>query len=124
MTNQAKRNEEDGTRPIESDLSKIQEIYMKFKEVCNPKYADNKTIFVLIVVFMYSPVSFSNNYISGKGVRKSIAKVLRLSKQSVTNYFNNARALILNHSGFRNEVERVYKLICDAPLRHCQDETP
>ena len=109
---------------MKRDLSEIPLIYDVFKKVCNPKYADNKTIFVLTIVFLYSPVSFANNYISGKGVRKSIAKVLGLSKQSVTNYFNNARALILNHSGFRSEVERVYGLICDAPLRHCQDETP
>ena len=121
---QANRNEEEWTRPMKHDLSEIPEIYERFKEVCNPKCADNKHIFILIVVFMYSPISFADDHICRNGVRKRIAKVLGLKECSISVYFGIAKSLINNHSGFRNEVERVYGLICDAPLRHCQDETP
>lgn len=104
-------NEEDSTRPIKNDLAEIPQIYEKFKVVCNPKCRDNTGIFIVIAVYLYSPVSFANSYISRNGVRNGIAEVLGLSKQSVTNYFNNARSLILCHRGFRAEVERVYKLM-------------
>lgn len=107
----ASRNEAENARPIKSDLSEIPSIYEKFKEVCNPNYKDNKCLFVAIVVFLYCPVSFVDNYITRKGVRKGIAKVFGLSNCSVSVYFGNAKSLILNHYGFRKEAERVYNLL-------------
>ena len=115
QSNQAKRNEENGTRPTKSDLSEIPAIYERFKEVCNPKCTDNTAIFITIVVFMYCPISFANNYISQRGVRKSIARVLGLKDCTISNYYSNAKSLIMNHAGFKKETDRVYGLICDTP---------
>ena len=99
--------------PIKSDLSEIPLIYERFKEVCNPEYKDNKCLFVAIVVFLYCPVSFVDNHITRKGVRKGIAKVFGLSNCSVSVYFGNAKSLIFTHYGFRKEAERVYSLLMD-----------
>ncbi len=112
----ASKVEMEEARPLRTDISEIPAIYQRFLEVCDPKCKDNNSIFILLVVFMYSPVSFVSNYISGKGVRKGIAEVLGLSRSSVSVYFNNAKSLILNHHGFRKEVERVYSLMAIAFL--------
>lgn len=108
---QISKKEEENVHPQKNDLSEIPAIYEKFKKVCNKNCKDNKSIFIVIVVFLYCPVSFVDNYICGKGVRKSIAKVLGLSNSSISVYFSNAKSLILNHRGFRKEVERVYNLL-------------
>lgn len=111
LKNIAIKNEEEFTRPMKSDLSEIPHLYQRFNEVCNPERKDNKSLFVAIVVYLYCPVSFVDNYIKRKGVRKGIAKVFGLSNCSVSVYFGNAKSLILNHRGFRKEVERVYNLL-------------
>ena len=106
--NIAIRAEYNNTRPMKEDLGEIAHIFEKFKSVCNPKYKENTRIFVLLVFFMYSPVSFLNKRICRGGVRREIAKVLGLSNSAVTIYFGDAKSLLLNHKGFRDEAERIY----------------
>lgn len=123
----ASKVEMEEARPLRTDISEILLIYKRFLEVCDPKCKDNNSIFILLVVFLYSPVSFVRNHISGSGIRKGIANVMGLSCSSVSVYFNNAKSLILNHHGFRKEAERVYSLMaikpfCELPPRG-QDET-
>jgi hypothetical protein len=96
---------------MKNDCNEIPQIYEKFKKVCDPECKDNRSIFILIIVFMYNPISFSNGHISRGKIRKSIAGVLGLSNSSVSVYFSNAKSLILNHNGFRKEVERVFSLL-------------
>ena len=107
--NIAIKAEYNNTRPMKEDLGEIASIFDKFKSVCNPKCKDNTKIFVLLVFFMYSPVSFLNKRICRGGVRREIAKVLGLSNSAVTIYFGDAKYLLLNHKGFREEAQRIFE---------------
>lgn len=107
------RAEYDSTRPIKEDLGEIAHIYEKFKQVSDPRYKENMRVFVLLVFFMYSPVSFLNKRVCRGGVRREIAKVLGLTNSSVTMYFGDAKFLLLNHKGFRKEAQRVFELLVE-----------
>lgn len=109
--NLAIKAEYDGTRPLKQDLKEIASIYDKFKQIANPMCKENTKIFILIVFFMYSPSSFVNQKILRGGVRREVAKVLGLTNSAVSMYFGDAKSLILNHRGFRDETERVYSLL-------------
>ena len=98
---------------MKEDLGEIMHIYEAFKSVANPKCKDNTKIFVLLVFFMYSPVSFLNKRICRGGVRREIAKVLGLSNSAVTIYFGDAKSLLLNHKGFREEAQRLFELLTE-----------
>ena len=111
--NVAIKMEYNGTRPMKEDLGEITHIYEAFKRVANPKCKDNTKIFVLLVFFMYSPVSFLNKRICRGGVRREIAKVLGLSNSAVTIYFGDAKSLLLNHKGFRDEAQRLFELLTE-----------
>ena len=104
--------EHNNTRPMKHDLSEIAQIYKTFQGVANPECKDNTKIFVLLVFFMYSPVSFLNKRICRGGVRREIAKVLGISNSAVTIYFSDAKSLLFNHRGFRDETQRVFDLLC------------
>lgn len=101
------------TRPMKDDLGEIKAIYGKFLEVANPMCRDNTKIFVLIIFFMYSPVSLVNKRICRGGVRREIGRVLGLSNSAVTKYFADAKSLLFNHKGFRNEAEGAYQRLCE-----------
>ena len=109
--NQLIRLEYENTRPLKEDLGEIAHIYDVFMQVADPKYKDNTKIFVLLVFFMYSPVSLLNKRIRRGGVRREIGKVLGVSNSVVTMYFGDAMSLLFNHKGFRDEAERVYKAL-------------
>ena len=111
--NAAIKMEFNGTRPMKEDLGEITHIHEAFKRVANPKCRDNTKIFVLLVFFMYSPVSFLNKRICRGGVRREIAKVLGLSNSAVTIYFGDAKSLLLNHKGFREEAQRLFELLTE-----------
>lgn len=123
--------EYNGTRPIKDNLGEIAHIFDRFKAVADPTCRDNTKIFVLLVFFMYSPMSFLDKRICRGGVRKEIAKVLGLSNSAVTKHFGDAKSLLFNHKGFRDEAERVYTRLSeltdepsDALTRQpCQDDT-
>ena len=109
--NLAIRAEYNSTRPIKEDLGEIASIFEKFKAVCNPKCKDNTKIFVLLVFFMYSPLSLLNKRICRGGVRREIGKVLGLSNSAITKHFVDAKSLMFNHKGFREEAQRVFELL-------------
>ena len=106
--NLAIRAEYNSTRPMKEDLGEITHIYEAFKKVANPKCKDNTKIFVFIIFFMYSPVSLFNKRICRGGVRREIGKVLGLSNSAITKHFVDAKSLMINHKGFRDEAERIY----------------
>ena len=106
--NQLIRLEYENTRPLKEDLGEIAHIYDVFMQVADPKYKDNTKIFVLLVFFLYSPVSLLNKRIRRGGVRREIGKVLGMSNSAVTMHFADARSLMFNHKGFRDEAERIY----------------
>ena len=106
--NLAIRAEYNSTRPTKEDLGEITHIYEAFKKVANPRCKDNTKIFVFIIFFMYSPVSLFNKRICGGGVRREIGKVLGLSNSAITKHFVDAKSLMINHKGFRDEAERIY----------------
>lgn len=106
--NLAIRAEYNSTRPTKEDLGEITHIYEAFKQIANPRCKDNTKIFVLLIFFMYSPVSLLNNRICRSGVRREIGKVLGLSNSAITKHFVDAKSLMLNHKGFRDEAERIY----------------
>lgn len=108
MKNLAIRAEYDNTRPQKEDLSEIGHIYEVFQQIAEPNCKDNTKIFVLIIFFLYSPVSLLNGRICRGGVRREIGKVLGLSNSAVTKHFVDAKSLILYHKGFRDEAERIY----------------
>lgn len=109
--NQLIRLEYENTRPLKEDLGEIAHIYDVFMQVADPKYKDNTKIFVLLVFFLYSPVSLLNKRIRRGGVRREIGKVLGMSNSAVTMHFADARSLMFNHKGFREEAERVYGIL-------------
>lgn len=106
--NLAIRAEYNSTRPTKEDLGEIAHIYDAFKQISNPRCKDNTKIFVLLIFFMYSPVSLLNKRICRSGVRREIGKVLGLSNSAITKHFVDAKSLMLNHKGFRDEAERIY----------------
>lgn len=106
--NLAIRAEYNSTRPTKEDLGEIASIYEAFKKIANPSCKDNTKIFVLLIFFMYSPVSLLNKRICRGGVRREIGKVLGLSNSAITKHFVDAKSLMLNHKGFRDEAERIY----------------
>lgn len=106
--NLAIRAEYNCTRPTKEDLGEIAHIYEAFKQIANPRCKDNTKIFVLLIFFMYSPVSLLNNRICRGGVRREIGKVLGLSNSAITKHFVDAKSLMFNHKGFRDEAERIY----------------
>lgn len=106
--NLAIRAEYTSTRPLKNDLGEIVDIYAKFQSVADPACKDNVKIFVLLIFFMYSPVSLVNKRICRGGVRREIGKVLGLSNSAVTKHFADAKSLMVNHRGFREDAERVY----------------
>lgn len=106
--NLAIRAEYNSTRPTKGDLGEIAHIYEAFKQIANPRRKDNTKIFVLLIFFMYSPVSLLNKRICRGGVRREIGKVLGLSNSAFTKHFVDAKSLMLNHKGFRDEAERIY----------------
>ena len=106
--NLAVRAEYNSTRPMKEDLGEIAHIYEAFKQIANPRCKDNTKIFVLIIFFMYSPVSLLNKRMCRGGVRREIGKVLGLSNSAITKHFVDAKSLMLNHKGFRDEAERIY----------------
>ena len=64
---------------------------------------------------MYNPVSLLNKRICRGGVRREIGKVLGLSNSAITKHFVDAKSLMFNHKGFRDEAERIYgQLLTDA----------
>lgn len=106
--NLAIRAEYNSTRPTKEDLGEIAHIYEAFKQIANPRCKDNTKIFVLLIFFMYSPVSLLNKRICRGGVRREIGKVLGMSNSAITKHFVDAKSLMLNHKGFRDEAERIY----------------
>lgn len=109
------RLEYENTRPIKENLGEIAHIYESFSKIANPKCKDNTKIFVLLVFFMYSPASLLNKRICRGGVRREIGKVLGLSNSAITKHFVDAKSLLLNHKGFREETERVYDALSACP---------
>ena len=103
--------EYDSTRPQKNDLKEIAVLYERFKQVAAIEYKENIKVFVLIVLFMYSPISFLKGRILRGSVRRELSLVLGISGSSVTIYFNAAKSLLFNHKGFRVEAEWIYRLL-------------
>ena len=87
----------------------MDELHRRFVSVCNPDYKDNRKIFVLLAFFFYDPKLLYGHRRVPKGkIRKEIGRVLGISGSSVTRYFADAKSLLKNHKGFREEIERVF----------------
>lgn len=99
------------TQPTKTDLGEISHIYEAFLRVANPKNRDNTKIFILLVFFMYSPASFLNCRMCKGGVRRELARVLGLSKNAISIYFGDAKSLLFNHKGFREETQKLYNTL-------------
>lgn len=101
------------TKPLKSDIEEIPSLYARFQDVCNPVCKDNVKIFVLLVFFIYDPVSLlSKRMLRGK-VRKKLGDVLGISGSAVTRHFADAKSLFNHHKGFRNEAERIFSALGD-----------
>lgn len=98
------------TRPVKTNLDDIPSVFEKFKSVANPDYRDNIKIFIFLVFYMYSPVSCIGRSVRG-GVRRRIAKLLKVTNSSVSQQFSDAKVLFDKHRGFKAETERVYALL-------------
>ena len=99
------------TRPKKHDLEEIGRLYEKFQTIAKKGYEYNDRIFVLLIFFMYSPISFGGMRMFRSGLRSKLAKVMGTTNRSITNYFGDAKSLILNHKGFREETERIYDVL-------------
>ena len=101
------------TKPLKSDIEEIPSLYARFQDVCNPVCKDNVKIFVLLVFFIYDPVSLlSKRMLRGK-VRKKLGGVLGISGSAVTRHFADAKSLFNHHKGFRDEAERMFSALGD-----------
>lgn len=101
------------TKPLKSDIEEIPSLYALFQDVCNPVCKDNVKIFVLLVFFIYDPVSLlSKRMLRGK-VRKKLGDVLGISGSAVTRHFADAKSLFNHHKGFRDEAERMFSALGD-----------
>lgn len=107
--NLAVREEYNNTRPMMQDLRKIGYIHEVFKGISDPGCRDNTKIFVLLAFYMYDPASLLNKRICRGSVRREIGKALGLSNSAITKHFADAKSLLLNHKGFRDEAERLYE---------------
>lgn len=101
------------TKPLKSDIEEIPSLYARFQDVCDPVCKDNVKIFVLLVFFIYDPVSLlSKRMLRGK-VRKKLGDVLGISGSAVTRHFADAKSLFNHHKGFRDEAERMFSALGD-----------
>lgn len=101
------------TKPLKSDIEEIPSLYARFQDVCNPVCKDNVKIFVLLVFFIYDPVSLlSKRMLRGK-VRKELGEVLGISGSAVTRHFADAKSLFNHHKGFKEEAERIFSALSD-----------
>lgn len=99
------------TKPLKSDIEEIPNLYARFQDVCDPVCKDNVKIFVLLVFFIYDPVSLlSKRMLRGK-VRKKLGDVLGISGSAVTRHFADAKSLFNHHKGFRDEAERIFSAL-------------
>ena len=98
------------TRPVKTNLDYIPYVVKKCKSVANPNYRDNIKIFIFLVFYMYSPVSCIGRSVRG-GVRRRIAKLLKVTNSSVSQQFSDAKVLFDKHRGFKAETERIYALL-------------
>lgn len=109
--NLAIREEYNNARPMMQDLREIGRLHEAFQNISDPECKDNTKIFILIIFYLYSPVSLLNRRICRGGVRREIGKVLGLSNSAITKHFADAKSLLLNHKGFRDEAEKAYENI-------------
>ena len=101
------------TKPLKSDIEEIPSLYARFQDVCDPVCKDNVKIFVLLVFFIYDPVSLLSKRILRGKVRKRLGEVLGISGSAVTRHFADAKSLFNHHKGFRNEAERIFSALGD-----------
>lgn len=98
-------------RPLETDLNKIPQYYLDFKTISNPENKYNTRIFVFIMFYMYTPSACVDKQKVKVGVRKTIAKLLRISGPTISQLFGDAKVLFAKHRRFRNETERIYSAL-------------
>lgn len=101
------------TKPLKSDIEEIPSLYARFQDVCNPVCKDNVKIFVLLVFFIYDPVSLLSKRMPRGKVRKKLGDVLGISGSAVTRHFADAKSLFNHHKGFRDEAERMFSALGD-----------
>lgn len=106
------REEQDLSKPQFTDLDKIPSLFDKLAEQADPKNKDNTKMFIFIVFALYSPTSCAERMVR-TGVRKRIAKLLRVSNSAVTIQFSDAKILYEKHRLFHAEVDRLYSLIIE-----------
>ena len=86
-------------------------LYARFQAVSDPACKDNVKIFVLLIFFVYDPVSLvSKRMLRGK-VRKELGEVLGISGSAVTRHFADAKSLFNHHKGFKEEAERIFSAL-------------
>lgn len=99
------------TKPLKSDIEEIPGLYARFQAVSDPACKDNVKIFVLLIFFVYDPVSLvSKRMLRGK-VRKELGEVLGISGSAVTRHFADAKSLFNHHKGFKEEAERIFSAL-------------
>lgn len=99
------------SKPSKSDIGEIQNLYARFQAVCNPTAKDNTKIFILLIYYIYAPVSLISKRVPRGKVRKELGKVLGISESAVTRHFADAKSLFYHHKGFKKEAERVFSAI-------------
>lgn len=104
------REEQELSRPFVTDLELIPSFFVKLSEESNPTNKDNTKMFVYIIFALYSPTSCLGKT-QRVGVRKRIAKLLRVSNAAVSIQFSDAKILYDKHTGFRREVDRLYGIL-------------
>lgn len=116
--------EKEVTQPILTDLEHIPILYKWFRSIlknmnfppCIEAVTQRKK-FLFIILYLYSP-SALNGKLMLRGLREQLARTLRLS--SVSTISDNCTDLIIFYSNFkeyRDEIDAIYKEICDR-IRH------
>lgn len=101
------------SKPLMTDIEALPKLYARFKEVCNTANMDNTKIFILIVFYLYSPVSLISKRIVKGPLRRKVGEVLGISGSAVTRHFADAKILFAHHQGFKEETERVFSALND-----------
>lgn len=96
------------TKPVISDLERMDEVYEAFREIRPDK--DARSIFLLIAVRLFCPKAIVKNM--GHGVRRKVANVLKCKPTVVSHAYENLVFHYKQYQGFRKEVDEVYGRLC------------
>lgn len=107
------------TKPILTDLSRIEEIYSIFKESllkrdCAPRIesVSSRKKFIFIILYIYSPSTLAGGKMND-GVRDALAKVCGVVPTVISHNMRDVSFIYQHYHDERDEIDYIYQEILD-----------